>query len=185
MTNAFIGFHGTNDANANSILSSVFVPSTGMNEWLGDGVYFFIGDTFCPIENAKNWVNASAWDNINKRYKYNEYAILKAEIKPERTLDLRESADLMKYTHFKAEFTKKYRKEVAGCTEYYDLDTYMLNAFSKLCSIDVLICNFYIQNRVQRRSKEKSRIPNTTVLCVRSIDNIVSVEKHIIGKIKI
>lgn len=185
MTDTFTGFHGTNDIDADAILSSEFVPSTGMNEWLGDGVYFFIGDTFCPIENAKNWANASAWDNINRCYKYNEYAILKAEIKPDRTLDLREPADLRDYTHFKTEFTKKYRKEVAGCTEYYDLDTYIFNAFSKLFTIDALICNFYIQNRAQRRSKEESRIPNSTVLCVRKIDNIVCVEKHITGKIKI
>ncbi|WP_214808553.1 MULTISPECIES: hypothetical protein [unclassified Exiguobacterium] len=44
-------YHGTSLTNVDSIVQKGFIPSTGENQWMGEGVYFFRED----LEQAKVW----------------------------------------------------------------------------------------------------------------------------------
>ncbi|GET30017.1 hypothetical protein [Prolixibacter sp. SD074] len=64
----FTGHHGTSHRSAKLIIKSNFELSIGDDEWLGNGVYFFIkGISSKPDEQAKKWAIAHAWDKIEKR----------------------------------------------------------------------------------------------------------------------
>ena len=46
-----VGYHGTSEDSAQSILSSQnMYPSNGLDEWLGRGYYFFV-----DLDDAKWW----------------------------------------------------------------------------------------------------------------------------------
>lgn len=77
----YIAYHGTNSENVASLRRVGFKPSTSHSEWLGRGAYFFIGGSFCPIKNARDWAIASAWDKAKKKYKYEKYTILKTKVR--------------------------------------------------------------------------------------------------------
>lgn len=50
------GFHGTSLKSAELIINSNFKPSIGDDEWLGNGVYFFISSISSkPEQQAEEW----------------------------------------------------------------------------------------------------------------------------------
>ena len=74
----YIGFHGTNIVSATKILKeNNFHPSTGDDEWLGKGIYFF-----AYPEDAEWWCSSY------KRLKKHESVILRVEIEAESVIDL-------------------------------------------------------------------------------------------------
>lgn len=54
MTITLEGFHGTDNALVDSILSNGLRPSLGDKEWLGDGGYFFVQGINLEPENKQN-----------------------------------------------------------------------------------------------------------------------------------
>ena len=50
-----IGWHGTTKEAGENIKSANFNISTGMEQWLGNGIYFFIEGIGNPFEIAKKW----------------------------------------------------------------------------------------------------------------------------------
>lgn len=77
----FIGYHGTNAQNANSIDTDWFSDSSE-SEWLGAGVYFF--EEYPPVFNG--FQDAEWWVTSVKKYPY--WVIYKANIKSSNVLDL-------------------------------------------------------------------------------------------------
>jgi hypothetical protein len=80
----FNGFHGTSLSSAKKIVSSNYESSIGDDEWLGNGVYFFVdGISSKPDEQAKKWSIVQAWDKHKKTYKYKNYCVINSEIQVE------------------------------------------------------------------------------------------------------
>ncbi|MPM58684.1 hypothetical protein SDC9_105517 [bioreactor metagenome] len=64
---SFDGHHGTSFDSAKEIISSNYELSKGNDEWLGDGVYFFVtGVSTKTSELAEKWAIAQSWDNDKK-----------------------------------------------------------------------------------------------------------------------
>lgn len=55
MENHIIGWHGTTKEAGEKIKSANFNISTGMRQWLGDGVYFFVNGIGDPNDLARQW----------------------------------------------------------------------------------------------------------------------------------
>lgn len=165
--NEFIAYHGTNSEHVQSIFSKGFNLSASHNEWLGDGVYFFIGDTFCPISNAREWAINSSWDKSQNNYTYQRYSILKTKVYGNRVLDLRKDEDLAIFNTVRGHIMKRYEEEKREFRRKMAPDTFLCNAVAKSLKLDILIHNFYIKNKLQRLKRIDSRIPNSTVLCAK------------------
>lgn len=66
----FKGHHGTSLDSARKIINSNYKQSTGDQEWLGTGVYFFVkGISSKTEELAEKWAEAQAWDSETREYK--------------------------------------------------------------------------------------------------------------------
>jgi hypothetical protein len=106
--NIYIGYHGTDYDNVESILKNRFRISDKADEWLGHGIYFFTEGISDPIENAKEWAINQAWDKVAKRYSYQKYAVLKAEVSGERVLDLTTTEGLRVYNEMRNLFIREW-----------------------------------------------------------------------------
>lgn len=163
----YVAYHGTNSANVESIKKEGFNQSSSHNEWLGCGVYFFIGGSFCPISNAREWAKSEAWDKENKGYIYTNYSILKVCVSGERVLDLRAEADLKIFDKIRQHILDRYEKQKSSFKIKPTPDTFLCDSISKSMKLDILINNFYIKSKNQRIKKINSRFPNSTVLCAK------------------
>lgn len=85
-------YHGTTKDNADIIIRDRYMlPSTGDDQWLGEGYYFYY-----DIEYAFRWILIKYTNNFKNQYAdnydkiYNEYSILSAkiDIDQERVFDL-------------------------------------------------------------------------------------------------
>lgn len=106
----FQGYHGTNSARVESILTYGFKLSRGNKEWLGDGVYFFIhGKSKTPENQAEQWAILSAWDKSAKQNTYTDFSVLKADIRVDESnfLDLTSPDGLEIFEYIKLKILKK------------------------------------------------------------------------------
>lgn len=188
MTVRLEGFHGTNNAHVDSILSKGLEPSLGDEEWLGDGGYFFVkGVNLKPEIQAEQWAIVQAWDNKNKKNTYLSYAVLRGdiEVEEEKFLDLTtaEGVGVLDYIQ------KQCISKLAGIGKKLSyIDGYLIN-FARgenLLDIEVAKGNFYIklkkEDRVFRLSR---RSPNCTICSVYdSQKNIVNIEINKKGRIE-
>ena len=62
----FVGFHGTDSANENSIFQLNFTVSAKSDEWLGTGAYFFLDGVGDPTEHADSWAKLHAYDRDSR-----------------------------------------------------------------------------------------------------------------------
>jgi hypothetical protein len=176
----YIAYHGTNSENVESIKINGFKLSSELNDWLGCGIYFFVGGFSCPIENARNWAKNKAFKD-----KYPEYSILKALVSGNRILDLRVEEDLKIFDELRQHILNRYEEEKKISGKKLHPDTFLCNSVAKSMKLDMLIQNFYIKTKFQRVKVIDSRIPNTTVLCAKEsanieLVNIEEIEKGVI-----
>lgn len=180
MTITLEGFHGTDNALVDSILSNGLRPSLGDREWLGDGGYFFVqGINLEPEKQAEQWAVISAWDNRAKKNKYLSYAVLRGviEVKEENFLDLT-TADGIEILNYIQEKCTSKLAEIGQKLQY--IDGYLINFArgEKLFDIEVSKGNFYIKIRKEDRVfKLSRRTPNCTICSVYNPQkNIVNIE---------
>ncbi len=172
--NEYVAYHGTNSDHVKSICNKGFKPSTACNEWLGYGVYFFVGGAFCPISNAREWAKSNSWDNATKMNTYKNYSILETRVCGDRVLDLRETDDLRIFEQLRTHILERYHREKSNFKYKIDPDTFLCNSVTSSMKLDILIQNFYIKDKFQRRKRLGSRIPNSTVLCAKKSAKIDS-----------
>lgn len=148
----YIGYHGTTAESAKSILAdNHFNPSTKMDEWLGDGVYFFENDYL------------QAYDFITRARKKEDVKVLKAEIESDNVLDLTLKEVQVLINEFRLSIIERLKDEFQGQNKNKLQNGVIIN---KLCDtseekIDVVRGVFFTPP-VQRT------IPNTNIPCVQT-----------------
>ncbi|MGM0635775.1 MAG: hypothetical protein ACQESK_06885 [Bacteroidota bacterium] len=162
------GFHGTSFENAKKIILDDFKLSFGDKEWLGDGIYFFIkGINNKPSSQAENWAIAQSWDNIEKKYTYRRYSILKCdiEVNEDSFLDLTTSEGVEILDYIIDNHSLK-MKEISKSLSYIDGFVINFARGENLLDIDVAKGNFYIKFSKERINNLNRRTPNCTICSV-------------------
>ncbi len=155
-------FHGCNAANVDGIKADNFKCSKGDHHWLGEGVYFF-GEGFSdPVEDAKRWAIAEAWDKDTKTYRYGAFSVLRATITSTNPLDMTLDEGKSAVNLAREKLSKRMRPS-AGYN-----DNEIIRWLASNFGFDVLIQDFYIKSTAERRLRIRSRFPNVRVICVRS-----------------
>lgn len=177
----FVATHGTAKDCGYSIKKDNFEPSTGNGHWCGRGCYFFIdGINSEPIEVlAEIWAKDQAYDKRDKRYKYEDFSVLKAEfsIDDEFIFDFRIDAT----NKFCNTIRDKLKKELLTQKRKMNDDAiweYIINKFS----LNAIIKNDYIQFGQERRLQIKSRIPNCTITSIMNPKHCIDVNNIYIIK---
>lgn len=163
-----MGYHGTSKAAAESIVRSAFTFFPGPEDWLGNGVYFFVDGISCPEKNAFEWAS--------NKFQKDACAVVRTEIvaPADKVLDLTCAAGLARYDEARMEFvirnkdglakrrdlSKKKRKDIR-----LD-DKIVTEAVLESLGATVLIHNVYIKNALQRELILESSYPNATACSV-------------------
>lgn len=168
----FDGYHGTSYKNASIIVESDYKRSLGDDEWLGDGVYFFInGLSTKPKEQAKKWAIAQAWDKTRKKHSYKEYGIIKSviEVDEDNFLDLtnEEGIEFLQY------LIKRFRNKLNN--KFKNLEGSIINLArgEKFALIDVVKGNFYIKFAEERKKNINLRTNNCTICTVYDVKSVI------------
>lgn len=189
MTIEFLGYHGTDHALIDKIDKEGFIPSTGDEEWLGSGVYFYVnGICDNPQDQAKSWGILQAWDKESKKCKYNLYAVIKAVISVDQDnfLDLNTSKGQELFNYIKRCCIAKLRKNKRKLNY---VDGIIINfAHDKMpeLGIEVVKCDMFIKlTKEDRVHHFNSRIPNCSICAVyEPSNNIKKVELIEFGKVQ-
>lgn len=186
----FVGFHGTDASNVDSIVKNNFKESEGVKQWLGNGVYFFVDDVSeHPHSDASNWAIAESWDNDLKEYKYECYAVIRAAVKvlEEKFLDITSNNGKKIVNYAREEILNKLRTEGGKKLKVGSYhDSAVIELLKKRSGFEVVKCNFYIKFARERKAKIISRMDNTTIISVsKPKENIVkeSIEKIEVGSV--
>lgn len=183
----FNGFHGTNVSAAKQIVSSNYEASIGDDEWLGNGVYFFVsGISSKPDEQAKKWAIAEAWDRDKQVYKYKSYCVINSviEVEEDNFLDLTKEEGVELLTYLTECFEKKLNKIRKI---FKPVDGILINLAREegILPIDVVKGNFYIKFAKERMKKITLRTSNCTICTVyEPTKNITNSNIIAIGDIK-
>lgn len=171
------GFHGTSYENGTKILEEGFKSSESDEDWLGDGVYFFVeGIPPAPQNNAVKWAIVSAWDNQIKCNKYSIYTVIKGEIevKEDKFLDLTEYDGIKLFNYLRNKFITKIANSGKKIKNGAFRDGHIINEARNEVGmkIDVVKGNFYIKFQKERIYDINFRTPNSTILAVQNKSSI-------------
>ncbi|MEI6407755.1 MAG: hypothetical protein WCR52_00090 [Bacteroidota bacterium] len=165
----FIGWHGADENDLDSIQKNNFRESTGDHHWIGDGVYFFterIGD---PIAHAENWAKSEAY-----KKKYRRFVVIKASISvnDDAILDLNDTVGLELFNQHRSyvlsALSSKGKSFRTVDVKYSD--SKVIEHLKQRAGIEVVIRDFYVQFGEDRKKNISSRVPNCTFLCVSNPD---------------
>ncbi len=182
------GHHGTSFASAKLIQGDDYKLSKGDDEWLGDGVYFFVeGIKSNTADLAEKWAIVQAWNNKSKTLQYQQFAILKSviEVEEENFLDLttENGVEVLEY------LVDKYIDKIKSIGKKLDFhDGMLLNLARRenVIPIEIVKGNFYIKFTKERIHRINLRTNNCTICTVCNPEkNIVSKEIINIGDIAI
>lgn len=166
------GYHGCDSANVPKIKANNFKTSSGEDHWLGEGAYFFGVGISDPVEDAKQWAIAAAWNDHRRQNVYREYSVLEATITSRNLFNMTTDEGKTKLNAARRLVASRV-PYVKGCN-----DSVLLRFLAKEYDFDVLIQDFCIMFRAQRRNRAWSRMPNARVICVRR--PVTSVDKNTI-----
>jgi len=170
MVHEVVGYHGTDSGCVSSILTENFKISAGEDEWLGHGVYLFTEGVSCPIQNAVEWAKNQAYSRKGNRY--HSYTVLEATARCSKLLDLRTTEGISAFDTVRKKILEKHDEHFARSRRIQNDNRVMWNLVAQMMSLEVIIHNLYIKNRIQRIRKIDSNVPNTTVMCVKDPDSI-------------
>lgn len=168
----FIGYHGTSEASANSILSSNFKPSENPDDWLGYGIYFFIEGINVPIDNAIEWAKTKAWNGRDQPLKYSKYNILSVLVSGKHVLNTSNMDDLNAFNKLREKLQVAEKRSFPRDRNLNEDDRVMWNLVADFLNLEIIIHNLYIKTESQRKLNIVSKVPNTTVMCVKNTNNI-------------
>lgn len=165
---SFNGHHGTSSESAKKIIASNYELSIGNDEWLGNGVYFFVpGISTKTIELAENWAIAQSWDNENKQNKYIQYCVIQSEIEVDESefLDLtkEEGVEILSYL---VDRYKDKIKTIGRSMKFQDGLLLNLAREEGIFPLEVVKGDFYIKFAKERIEKINLRTSNCTICTV-------------------
>lgn len=175
------GCHGTSLEAGKNIVKTNFEISTKLDEWLGDGAYFFVEGINNDIDLlATKWANCQAWDNKLRIYTYNEYCVIKSQIFVEKDsfLDLTESDGVEVLEYLVDRFIDKI-KSLNKKLQFLDGMLINLARSEKILKIHAVKGNFYIKFTKERVYRIHLRTNNCTICSVYNVDNSI-ISKSII-----
>ncbi|WP_426697717.1 hypothetical protein ACP6EV_06460 [Aeromonas hydrophila] len=164
------GFHGTTEKNADKILESGFQISKNNEDWLGNGVYFFIDGISNPLFSAIEWAS-------NTHGKLN-CAVIESDIliQAKDILDLTTSKGLITYNYLRnkiitRDYSELLHRRDLGIKKRRDIrvdDRIITNKLFSLTNYKAIIHQVYIKTVLQRTLALESSYPNSTVLCIKN-----------------
>lgn len=170
----FIGTHGTDFKNVESIKKDNFKVSRGGNHWCGNGVYFFIDgvNSESIVDLAEKWAKDVAFDKSSKCYKYNKYAVLmvSAFVDDEFVFDLRNELTAKKCNEIRERILNKLLSKSKTMSDD-EIWKYIIKKFT----IDLIIKNDYIRFGISRRKGVRSRIDNCTIASIVNPNKVIDV----------
>ena len=181
-------FRSTDSKNTSSILKEGFKPSLGDNEWLGDGVYFFIeGLHKIPQEQATKWASCESWNKSKKEYTYDELSVLECNIQVEKDhlLDLTCSDGVELFEYIRDRHAEKIKKVAEKKrTEIIYQDGALINFANKYLDLGIQVSkgNFYIKFAIERIKKYNQRTANATICSVVNPSENIKECKHVLTK---
>ena len=171
------GHHGTSVESATKILTSNYELSIGDDEWLGDGVYFFINGVSSKTSDlAQKWAISQSWDNDKKLLKYNEYCVIQSNIEVEESefldLTIEDGVEILEY------LVDRYKEKINSFGKKIRfIDGLILNLArgEGILPLEVVKGNFYIKFAKERIERINLRTNNCTICTVYNPSkNIVS-----------
>ncbi len=156
-----MGYHGTNQESAESIMSSCYNQSRGNDHWLGDGVYFFNSEKM-----AFEWCKSEGY-----KHKWEAYAILlnQLRVKQKEILDLRNPDEADFFHSYRDLLIERIRKGEFSvrARNRNDLDGLIFNELCSVIPYKMLILGTFVKISRDRKYRYFSRVPNCIIFCVR------------------
>jgi hypothetical protein len=180
------GYHGTDAAVKDRILREGFYCCT-QRKFLGEGVYFFVAGISAqgPVKDAIKWAHVCV-NCFGSNYR--QWAVLEAEIKTEKMLDLTDRETAINFNGHRDQIYFKYtfkpRHGDSGSGESL-LDVEILEEILKEIECNVVKSDFFFKFTVENRKHIESRLPNVTIICVYAPkEALASVRTHQQGPIR-
>ncbi|MDQ1834677.1 hypothetical protein [Massilia scottii] len=173
MTLSIEAYHGTSAQAAIEIEAATYKESYSESEWLGRGVYFFVDGISDPLTDAKAWAKAQAWDKTTKRYRYEQYSVLRSTIvlDPDKVIDLTNQLGLRLFNDIKSKFLDKIYDNFSFAElrkmEMPEHNCAVFNYIAATLKAHAVLHHLYIKNTTERKLHMRLTVPNTTVLCVK------------------
>ena len=162
-------YHGTGLESAQTICKTSFNKSEGENQWLGDGVYFFVDGISDPKENASKWAVVNAWDKKAHKNKYDKYGVLLAniDVNDDDVFDMRREEIARFFNEYRNEFNKKIIEAGRSYEKFEDANILNEMREFKIHPLKVVVAAMYVKlTKDERILKIESRLPNTTICSV-------------------
>lgn len=180
----FIGYHGTDETNSQSILSNNF-RVTDSDEWIGSGAYFFIEGLSQPIDSAREWAvsRSNRYDTNLKRYQrsYSKYSVIEALItaEPGKILDLICEEGRTGYEAFKEAFLEDaLRRGISLRQKGRPCEGLIVNEICAKYSMDIVLAELVITtSRAALGLRLRAKIPNKTVMAVRNPESCIHLDE--------
>lgn len=170
-----IGYHGTSEENAKSIVATKFRPSKEGDEYLGTGVYFFVDGLCCPITAGKLWAVAKHSDAPS---------VVTADIQLSgNVLDLRKVEHIKKFNELKKLFFEKLQKEDAVLLTFankrrkWEDKCKIADFIIDVSEIDLVIKDEYfpeVGSEIEQAQGIQLKVGNCTIMNVANESKILS-----------
>ncbi|HEI8570835.1 TPA: hypothetical protein SLE56_001149 [Morganella morganii] len=181
-----IGYHGTDANNEASIMENNFNVSSEIDDWLGNGAYFFIAGLLDPMECAARWGKVNSYDSVKKIKKYDAYVVLEAElnVSADATFDLDVKDNIEAYEEYRQEYFRALELNGLRTKSMLENDCEICNMIfeDEDAEIEAIVRREYIKlDKLQRIRKHNSRIPNCRIVSIKNPENYVSNIRGVCG----
>ncbi|KMK09212.1 hypothetical protein [Pluralibacter gergoviae] len=174
----FVGFHGTDSANEESIFDLNFNVSARSDEWLGTGAYFFLEGVGDPVEHADSWAQLQAYDKYTRTNRYNDYVVISAKIEVDNVLNM-DTDDGRNAFNVYREYIKNDLR-ITGDSPSKSLivnDCVVFNHILANSDFEAIInCEYIKLDRWSRLRDYRSRIPNCRVMSIKEPSDSIDVK---------
>lgn len=173
-------YHGTDESAKEKILpTGYFIKSTSDTEWAGSGIYFFVEHG--ALDNAMKWAKY--------KKKFPRPTVIKAKIKVDNSklfdLTIPDNQDLFHklrtlYFEKAQQLAKENNKRIGVvASKKMNLDCFIINQICEKFDYYAVkrTCYIRFQSRGKWREYPASDIPNSTIVCIRDPECIVSISE--------
>lgn len=175
----FVGFHGTDSANEDSIFELNFAVSAKSDEWLGTGAYFFLDGVGDPSQHADSWAKLHAYDSDSRSNRYTDYVVISAKINVANVLNMDTDEGRNAFNLYRNYIKNDLRSKDAKPSKSLIVnDCVVFNHILANTEFDAIInCEYIKLDRWSRMRNYKSRIPNYRVMSVKEPTASINVKE--------